>query len=127
MPGMRTTLGKVRHLGSAHTGTGHFWQQRLTAVVNLILVTATLLVLVSLSGAGYEETVATLTNPFVAILLLLTILNVAIHMRLGMQVVIEDYVHDETTRLLALIANTAFSVAVALAAAFAVLMLNFGS
>lgn len=127
MTGMRTTLGKVRHLGSAHSGTGHFWTQRLTAVLNLILVTATFAVLVSLSGAGYEETVATLTNPFVAILLLLTIINVSTHMRLGMQVFIEDYVHGESLRLLALIANTAFSAAVALAALYAVLKLNFGS
>ena len=126
-PGTRTSLGRVRFLGAAGEGTGHFWRQRLTALANRFLVLAFLAILVSLSGAGYEETVATLGNPFVAIVILLAVLNISIHMRLVMQVIIEDYVHSEIPKFALLIGNWLFSWAVALTAAFAVLKIALGA
>jgi succinate dehydrogenase / fumarate reductase membrane anchor subunit len=122
----KTDLGRVRHLGSAHGGTGHFWLQRMTAVSNLFLVTAVLVLLVSLSGAGHAEIVARLRHPFVVLLLLLAVGSVAVHMRLGMQVIIEDYVHHEGYKLIALIASTFYVGVVALTCAFAVLKIGFG-
>jgi succinate dehydrogenase / fumarate reductase membrane anchor subunit len=122
----KTDLGRVRHLGSAHGGTGHFWLQRMTAVANLFLVAAVLVMLASLSGAGHAEIVTRLRDPLVVLLLLLAIGSVAVHMRLGMQVIIEDYVHHEGYKLAAVIANTFYVGAVALACAFAVLKIGFG-
>jgi len=125
-PGMRSDLARARHLGSARSGTGHFWLQRMTAVINPFVVFGFLAILVSLSGAGYEETVRTLRSPVVAIVMLLAILNISAHMRTGMQVIVEDYIHEEPTKLVLFIANTAFTAVVALTAAFAVLKLSFG-
>ena len=96
---MSTPLGRVLGLGSAKSGTEHFWRQRLTAVANVPLT--------------------------VAFVMLLFIGSITTHMRIGMQVIIEDYVHDEVTKLVLLMANTFFAVAVGLACAFAILMLSF--
>ncbi|KRE09678.1 succinate dehydrogenase [Bosea sp. Root381] len=123
---MRTPLGRVRGLGSAKSGTGHFWLQRVTAVSNLILAIIFVFVVISLVGKPYPAAVATLGNPFIAILALLFILSACVHMRLGMQVVIEDYVHTEGLKILAVIANTFFAIAIGAASAFAVLKLSFG-
>lgn len=123
---MRTPLGRVRGLGSAKSGTGHFWLQRVTAVSNLILAVIFVFVVISLVGKPYPAAVAILGNPFIAILALLFILSACVHMRLGMQVVIEDYVHAEGLKILAVIANTFFAIAIGAASAFAVLKLSFG-
>jgi succinate dehydrogenase cytochrome b556 subunit/succinate dehydrogenase hydrophobic membrane anchor protein len=108
---MRTPLGRVRGLGSAKSGTGHFWLQRVTAVANLILVIGFLCVVLSLIGKPYGAAVATLSNPVVAILMLLFTVSGAIHMRIGMQVIIEDYVHHEVLKIGLLMANTFFAIA----------------
>lgn len=123
---MKTPLGHVRGLGSAHTGTGHFWLQRLTAVSNIILVTAFLIIMVSLAGNGHAAIVARLNNPFVAILILAAFLSVLTHMRIGMQVIIEDYVHTDVRKIALLMANTFYTVAVGLIAVYAILKINFG-
>ena len=123
---MRTPLGRVRGLGSARSGTGHFWLQRLTGVSNALLTLVFLGVVISLSGKTYLEAVATLGNPLVAILMLLFTVSAAVHMRIGLQVVIEDYVHHEGLKVLAVIGNTFFAVAVGGASAFAILKLAFG-
>jgi succinate dehydrogenase / fumarate reductase membrane anchor subunit len=123
---MKTPLGRVRGLGSAHAGTGHFWLQRLTAVSNLVLLTAFLIIMVSLAGSGHAAIVTRLNNPFVAILILAAFLSVLTHMRIGMQVIIEDYVHTDVRKIALLMANTFYTVAVGLIAVYAILKINFG-
>ncbi|GLK57412.1 succinate dehydrogenase / fumarate reductase membrane anchor subunit [Methylopila capsulata] len=123
---MRTPLGQVRGLGAARSGTDHFWLQRLTAVSNLVLSTVFVGVLVSLAGDSHASVVATLSNPIVAILMLLFVISVVVHMRIGMQVIIEDYVHAELPKLLLLMGNTFFAIVVGLSAVFALLKISFG-
>jgi succinate dehydrogenase / fumarate reductase membrane anchor subunit len=123
---MRTPLGQVRGLGSARSGTAHFWHQRLTAVANVPLIVGFVVILTSLLGRNHAAVVQILGSPIVAIAMLLFILSVTWHMRLGMQVIIEDYVHSEGRRIVLLIANTFFSIAIGLASAFAILKLSFG-
>ncbi|HHZ10806.1 MAG TPA: succinate dehydrogenase, hydrophobic membrane anchor protein [Rhizobiales bacterium] len=127
MADMRTPLGKVRGLGSAREGTMHFWRQRLTAVANVPLVLFLVGLLISLNGAGYAETRAALANPFVALMLALAIFSMLYHMRLGMQIVIEDYVHGEGAKLALLMLNTFFAFAIGAVAAFALLKLALGN
>lgn len=126
MGDMRTPLGRVRGLGSAREGTEHFWRQRLTAIANIPLTLFFLGLLISLNGAGFAETRAVLSNPFVALVLLLFVVSGLYHMRLGMQVIIEDYIHSELTKLSLLLLNTFFTIAVGAAAAFALLKMAFG-
>ena len=123
---IRTPIGRVRGLGSARSGTEHFWHQRLTAIANVFLVSAFVVILVSLLGSSHARVHQILGSPFVAIVMLLMVGSVTYHMKLGMQVVIEDYIHDETWKLAAVIANTFFAVAVAAACAYALLKISFG-
>jgi succinate dehydrogenase / fumarate reductase membrane anchor subunit len=122
---MSTPLSRVLGLGSARSGTEHFWLQRLTAVANLPLTIAFVVIVVALLGRNHAAVVQILGSPLIAVLMLLFIVSITTHMRIGMQVIIEDYVHEEGPRLALLIANTFFAVAVALASAFAILMLSF--
>jgi succinate dehydrogenase / fumarate reductase membrane anchor subunit len=123
---MRTPMARVRGLGSAKSGTGHFWLQRVTGVANLLLTFAFLCVVTSLIGKPYAAAVATLAKPYVAIPMLLFVVSGAVHMRLGMQVIIEDYIHHEGLKIAAVIANTFFAIAVGAACAFALLKISFG-
>lgn len=123
---MRTPRRRVAGLGSARSGTGHFWLQRVTALANLILVAIALPIIISVAGEGHGALVAALRNPLAAVPLLLLLLSVCFHMRIGMQVVIEDYVHSEGMKVLALIANAFFTTAVGFAGAFAILKISFG-
>ncbi|MDH6231450.1 succinate dehydrogenase / fumarate reductase membrane anchor subunit [Mesorhizobium soli] len=126
MTDMRTPLKKVRGLGSSHEGTDHFWRQRLTAVANVPLTLFFVGLLVSLNGAGYAQVRSVLANPFVALILIAMLLSALYHMRLGMQVIIEDYVHGEGSKLVLLMLNTFFTIAVGVASVFALLKLAFG-
>ncbi len=124
---MRTPLAKVRGLGSARDGTQHFWRQRLTSVASVPLTLFLIGLLISLNGADYETTRAALANPFVALLLMLVLLSGLVHMRIGMQVIIEDYVHGEGLKIGLLMLNTFFSIAVGVASVYALLKLALGS
>ncbi|GLQ80342.1 succinate dehydrogenase, hydrophobic membrane anchor protein [Mesorhizobium huakuii] len=123
---MRTPLAKVRGLGSAREGTGHFWRQRLTAIANIPLMLFFVGFLIALNGSGYAEVRAALANPFVALVLALVLISGLIHMRLGMQVIIEDYITSEGLKLATIALNTFFTVAVGVASIFALLKLAFG-
>ncbi|WP_155905457.1 succinate dehydrogenase, hydrophobic membrane anchor protein [Methylopila sp. M107] len=123
---MRTPLAQVRGLGAAKSGTEHFWVQRLTAVANLPLALIFVGVVIALSGSSHAGATALLGNPWIAILMLLFVLAATIHMKIGMQVIIEDYVHGELVKLACLMANTFFAIVVGLAATFALLKISFG-
>ena len=123
---MRTPLGEVRGLGSAKKGTGDWIASRVTSVALAILYVAFLIIIMGLVGRPHAEVVATLASPLVALIMLATLLLTVVHMRLGMQVVIEDYVHDELPKFAQLIANWIFAWAVGLTAVFAVLKIAFG-
>ena len=123
---IRTPLSRVRGLGAAHSGTEHFWRQRLTAVANIPLTIAVIVIFIMLLGRNQTYVAQIIGSPVVAVIMLLFVISVTTHMRIGMQVVIEDYVHDEPARLILLMLNTYFSLAVALASAYGILKLSFG-
>lgn len=127
MATMRTPLKNARNLGSAKDGTEHFWHQRVTSVASLILFPFAIWVVLTLIGADYDTVKRTLGNPIVALLLMLFVVTNVIHMRLGMQVIIEDYVHGEGSKTVLLMLNTFFSILVGLACVFAILKLSFGA
>lgn len=123
---IRTPLAKVRGRGSAKSGTEHFWHQRLTAIANIPLTIVVVIILITLLGRNQAAAAQILGSPAVAIIMLLFIVSTITHMKIGMQVIIEDYVHDESAKLSLLIANTFFSIAVGLACVYGILKLTFG-
>jgi succinate dehydrogenase / fumarate reductase, membrane anchor subunit len=123
---IRTPLARVRGRGAAKTGTGEFWYQRLTAVANIPLTIVVVIILITLLGRNQAAVAQILGSPAVAIILILFIASITTHMRIGMQMIIEDYVHDESAKLVLIMANTFYTVVVGLAAVYAVLKLSFG-
>lgn len=95
----RSPVGRARGLGSAKSGTGHFWWQRVTAVFLALLTPWVIGMLVALAGADQGQVLAALAKPVNAIALALFSLSLFAHARLGLQVVIEDYVHHRATEL----------------------------
>jgi succinate dehydrogenase / fumarate reductase membrane anchor subunit len=122
---MRTPLGKVRGLGSAKSGTEHFWRVRTTSVALVPLLLFYIVFLIMYAGRPYAEVVGALANPFVATINGLTVIASIIHMRLGMEEVIQDYIHNEGTKIALLILNAFFSLLVGGLCLFAVLKIAF--
>jgi succinate dehydrogenase / fumarate reductase membrane anchor subunit len=125
-PSMRTPLGRVRALGASHSGTSDFWRQRVPAVALVLLIVPVIAVVMMLIGRNQAGAAQILGSPLVAIVMLLFIIASAWHMKIGMQVVIEDYVHNEKLKLASIMANGFFSAAVALASIYAILKLSSG-
>ena len=123
---MRTPMRTVLGLGSAKSGTEHFWRQRVTGAANAILVIGFVILVARLFGRPYDEVRSILGSPFAAVLLLLLIASVTVHMRIGMQIIIEDYVHGEGLKVLLLVANTFFAILIGVGTAVAILKLAFG-
>ena len=126
MTDMRTPLGKVRGLGSAKEGTEHFWRIRLTAVALAPLSLFVIGWVLSLRGATVDDVRASLAQPLVALPVALFLIVALDHMRLGMQIIIEDYVHGEGSKVVVLMLNTFFTVAIGIVSLFAILKLTFG-
>jgi succinate dehydrogenase / fumarate reductase, membrane anchor subunit len=123
---MKTPLGRVRGLGSARSGTQHFWHQRLTSVAGIPLTIAFIVIVIALLGRNHAAAVQILGSPLVAIVMLLFIINTVYHMCIGMQEIIIDYVHNDLTKFIVLMGNTFFGVTVALASIYAILKLSSG-
>ena len=125
-PSMRTPLARVRSLGSSHSGTSDFWRQRLTAVAMTVLIVPVIVVVLMLIGSNQAGAKQIFSSLPIAIIMLLFIVASAWHMKIGMQVVIEDYVHNEKIKLASVIANNFFCIAVAFASIYAILKMSSG-
>ena len=123
---MRTPLARVRNLGASHSGTSDFWRQRLTAVAMTLLILPVIVIVLMLLGRNQAGAAQILRSLPIAVILLLFIVASAWHMKIGMQVVIEDYIHNEKLKLASIMANNFFSFAVALASIYAILKLSSG-
>jgi succinate dehydrogenase membrane anchor subunit len=121
-----TPIAKARGLGAAHTGVGHWKMQRLTAIANLLLVLWFMFSAMALAGSGYEQTRAWLASPVSASLMALLIISTFYHARLGLQVVVEDYVHHEGLKIASVAALTLITFGLAVACIVAVLKIASG-
>jgi succinate dehydrogenase / fumarate reductase membrane anchor subunit len=124
---LRSPLGRVLGLGSAHSGVRHWWQQRLTSVALVPLAIWFLVSLLALPSLGYETVIAWMSQGWTAILLVLFVVVATWNSQLGVRVVIEDYVHGAGARTLTLVVVTFAHVLIASAGVFAVLKVAFGA
>ena len=118
---IRTPLARVRGLGAAHTGAEHFWLQRVTAVALIVLVAWFVIASIPLVGADQEAVLVFFENPINAVLGILFVATALFHMTLGVQVVIEDYIHGEWMKVVLLMANRFFAVIVGAVSIFSIL------
>src|SRR5690349_1020838 len=125
-PSMRTPLARVRNLGAAHSGTSDFWRQRLTAVAMTLLIVPVIVVVLMLVGSNQAGAKQIFSSVPIAIIMLLFIIASVWHMKIGMQVVIEDYVINEKLKLVSVMANNFFCFVVALASIYAILKMSSG-
>jgi succinate dehydrogenase / fumarate reductase membrane anchor subunit len=123
--GLRSPLARARGLGSAKDGTAHFIASRVTAIALVPLTLWFAFAVIGVAGAGHEAAVAWAAAPINAILLILLVVTTLYHAALGCQVVIEDYVHHEMTKLAAILAVYLACTALGVAGVFAVLKIAF--
>lgn len=126
MSDFKTPLAKVRGLGSAKEGTHHWWVQRMSGVANIPLTLFVVTSFIGNAGKPYADWVAWLQQPLVAVLMLLFVLNVTWHLRLGLQVFVEDYVHTKMNKIIVMTAITFGTVLLAALGAFSILKIAFG-
>ncbi|HEY0270442.1 MAG TPA: succinate dehydrogenase, hydrophobic membrane anchor protein [Sphingomonas sp.] len=124
--GSGTGIGRVRGLGSAKSGAHHWWLQRVTGAGNLLLLVWFVISLARLPVIDHQAMVLWLHSPLVAVPLLLLVLSVFWHLRLGMQVFIEDYVHEEGGKIACLLLLNAYVMAAAALCLFSILKIAFG-
>lgn len=122
---LRTPLSNVRGLGSAKEGADHFWAQRVTGIANVFLSVYFVYLVVSLAGTDFATVREALAAPWNGVLMILFILSGVYHMRLGMQVIIEDYVHHEGAKIACIMLNTFFSILVGLGCVYGLLKIGF--
>ncbi|MBM6593553.1 succinate dehydrogenase, hydrophobic membrane anchor protein [Microvirga pudoricolor] len=124
---MRTPLARVKGLGASGHGVEHWWLHRLTAVSNVPLVIAFVIIVAALAASpSYEGAVSVVSHPLVAIILILALISVTNHMRLGMQIVVEDYIHHKGQKIALTMLNNFYSVIIAVAGIFAILKISLG-
>jgi succinate dehydrogenase / fumarate reductase membrane anchor subunit len=123
----RTPIAKVRGLGAARSGPQHWKMQRLTAISNVLLVLWFVFSAMALSGSDYGQVRVWLASPVTASLMVLLIISTFYHARLGLQVVVEDYVHHEGARIAALVAIALIVFALGVACIVAVLRVAVGA
>ena len=121
---LRSPLGRARGLGSARAGSGAWWAQRLTALALVPLSLWFIFTVIHLAGASRNDVAQWLSSPVPLVLMLALIVAMFHHMQLGLQVVIEDYVHDHMTRMASVLAMKAATILLALACIVAVLRLG---
>ena len=124
---MRSALGRIRGLGSAKSGTGHWWSQRLSALALIPLTLWFVFSIAAMAGADLATIQEWLSSPLSASLMVLVVVTTFYHANLGLQVVIEDYVHDEPLKLASLIIVKGLCILCALAGVLSVLALLLGS
>ena len=122
----RTPLARVRGRGAAKSGTEDFWLQRVTSIAGIPLTIMAIVIGMLLLGRNQAAVAQILGSPAVAILMILFIVCIIIHMKIGMQEILVDYVPDESMKLTLLLANTFFCWAVGLISVYAILKLSFG-
>jgi succinate dehydrogenase / fumarate reductase membrane anchor subunit len=123
---VRTPLARIRYLGSAHAGTDHFWRQRVTGAANIVLALLAAGIIASVAGRPYGEVVHAVGSPLAAAVFVLLFVATAVHMRIGMQIIIEDYISAPGLKVVLLVANTLFSYGLATVAVVAVMKLAVG-
>lgn len=122
-----TSIKRARGMGSAKAGVGHWWLQRVTAAANAVLFVWFFLSLLMLPSLDHASVVAWVGQPLVAIALVLLVLSTWWHFRVGVLVMIEDYVHSAAARMLAVVALTFYTIATGAVALFAILKIAFGA
>jgi len=123
----RTDRARVSGLGSSGSGSHHWWSQRVTAVALVLLAPLFALPFARALGGAHADVLALYAHPFHAVVAVLFIAVAFRHLQQGLQVVIEDYVHDKAWRTALLLGNTMFCAAFGLAGVFAVLKIAFTS
>ena len=123
---IRTPLARVRGFGTAHSGTDTFWHQRVTALGNVPLTIAAIIIIIMLLGRNQAAVAQILGSPLVAIIMLLFVVSITAHMRIGMQVIIEDYVQNDLLKIVLVIANSFFAIIVGLTSVYGLLKLSLG-
>lgn len=126
MTDFESPIGKVRGLGSAKDGTEHWWQQRVTAIFNIFLTIFFLVSVIGNAGKPHADWVAWLAQPVVAVLMILFVINMLYHLRLGLQVLIPDYIHKAGTKSALLILSTAGTVLIGGLSVFSILRVALG-
>lgn len=127
MTNFRTDLSRVRGLGSIKAGTEHFLMQRVSGAGVLLLLLFLFYSGFRLAGQPLPVVRAYFASPVVAALAALFVLVSAYHMRIGMQVIIEDYVHGKSATIISLLLNSFFAALVATAGVFAIIKLSLGA
>lgn len=123
---LRTPLGQVRGLGSARSGTQHWWAQRLTAIALIPLSLWFVVFVIRSIGLGYLELLERFGKPYNVVLLVLMLGSFFYHAALGLQVVIEDYIHGEGAKLLTLLTMKFVMAVFAVSSIYAVLRIALG-